>query len=291
VTAIGFVGLGTMGARMARRLIDAGHDLTVWNRTASKSAPLAAAGAHVAATPADAARSSEIVVTMVRDASALAAVTGGDDGVLAGLAPGSLLIDMSTVGPDAVHELAASLPHATALVDAPVLGSVEEARDGRLRIFVGADADAFARVQPLLLALGEPLRVGALGAGAAAKLVANSTLFAILTALGEAVALGDALRLSRESVFQVLAATPLAAQAERRQPAIESHEYPPRFALRLAHKDAALVVDAAARRGLDLRSARAACAWLGAADGGGWGGRDYSAILAWIVERRHPGAT
>ncbi len=288
MTAIGFVGLGTMGALIARRLVDAGHDLTVWNRTAGKTGPLAALGARVAATPADVARSSEIVFTMVRDAIALAAVTRGDDGILSGLAPNSVLIDMSTVGPDAVQELAASLPPETTLVAAPVLGSVEEARDGTLRIFVGAGPEDFARVQPLLRALGEPLRVGPLGAGAAAKLVANSTLFAVLGALGEAVALGDAFELSREAVFRVLAATPLAAQAERRRPAIETGDYSPRFALELARKDAALVADAAERRGLDLRLATAACAWLAAADAGGWGDRDYSAVLAWIIERRGP---
>src|SRR3712207_7226082 len=105
-------------------------------------------------------------------------------------------------------------PYTTLFRSAPVLGSVSEAAGGSLRIFVGADEATFARVEPVLRVLGEPLRVGPPGSGAAAKLVANSTLFAVLCALGEAVAVGDALGLSRGAIFDVLAATPLAAQAE-----------------------------------------------------------------------------
>src|SRR5439155_143956 len=115
------------------------------------------------------------------------------------------------------------------------------------------------------------------GTGAAAKLVANSTLFAVIAALGEAIALGEKLGISRDKVFEVLAATPLAAQAERRRSALEQDSYPPRFKLSLARKDAELLVEAAKGAGVDLRLAEAARSWLADAERAGLGDLDYSA--------------
>ena len=279
MSSIGFIGLGTMGTRMAKRLLDSGHALTVWNRTRSRAEPLAEAGASVAATPAEAARAGEFVITMVTDPAALRAVAEGDTGVLAGLRPGSVLIDMSTVGPAAVRELEPRIPAGTGFVDAPVLGSISEAEAGTLRIFVGGEEELFLRVRPVLEVLGDPLHVGGLGTGAAAKLIANSTLFAVIAALGEAIALGETLGLSRDKVFEVLAATPLAAQAERRRSALEQDSYPPRFKLSLARKDAELLVEAAKGAGVDLRLAEAARSWLADAERTGLGDLDYSAVL------------
>ena len=270
---------------MAKRVVDAGHELTVWNRTPSRAEPLAAAGARVAATPAHAARSSEFVITMVRDPAALRDVA---DSALTGLWNGALLIEMSTVGPDAVRELAQRLPDDAGMLDAPVLGSITEASDGSLRIFVGGDEALFRRAQPVLEVLGEPVHVGPLGSGAAAKLVANSTLFAVLCGLGEAIALGESLGLSRDAVFDVLASTPLAAQAERRRPALEGATYPPRFTVSLARKDAELILAAATDAGLDLRLAAAARSWLADADEEGWGALDYSAVLARLLGQARP---
>ena len=273
---------------MARRLVDAGHEVTVWNRTRNRAEPLAAAGARVADQPADAARASEVVITMVRDAAALAAVTEGADGVVAGLAPGSVLVDMSTVGPAAIRRLAEQMPDHAELLDAPVLGSLTEAEEGSLRIFVGGEEALVERAKPLLTVLGEPLHIGPLGSGAAAKLVANSTLFGAIGVLGEAIALGESLGLSRESLFAVLAATPVGAQAERRRTAFEAATYPPRFALALALKDAELVAEAAASAGLELRVAEAARAWIAEAADDGWGELDYSAVLARIAGQPRP---
>src|SRR6266508_3566766 len=280
MTSIGFIGLGAMGTRMAQRLVAGTYDVTVWNRTPSRAEPLAAAGARVATTPAEAARAGEIVITIVRDVDALREVTEGSVGALAGLQPGSVLIEMSTVGPRAVLELAQRVPAEVELADAPVLGSVAEAEAGSLRIFVGGDDELFRRIRPVLAALGEPMHVGELGSGAAAKLVANSTLFAVICALGEAVALGEELGLSRDRIFDVLAATPLAAQAERRRQAIESGSYPPRFKLSLARKDAELVLAAAKEAGVDLRLART---WFAEAEESGLGALDYSAVLARLL--------
>jgi 3-hydroxyisobutyrate dehydrogenase/2-hydroxy-3-oxopropionate reductase len=283
VSSIGFVGLGAMGSRMASRLVDAGNGVTVWNRTAERAEPLRAAGARVADSPADAARGADFVLTMVRDRDALREVAEGPSGVLAGLQPGSALIEMSTVGPAAIDELEQQIPEGAGLLDAPVLGSIGEVEEGSLRIFVGGSAELFERARPVLGVLGDPFHVGELGSGAAAKLVANSTLVSIICALGEAVALGDGLGLTREATFEVLAASPLASQAERRRGAIESGRYPPRFKLSLARKDAELVLGAAREAGAELRIVDAAGQWLAEAEQAGWGDLDYGAVLARIL--------
>src|SRR5207248_5546794 len=210
VTVVAVVGLGAMGSRIARRLLDAGHEVVVWNRTAERAAPLVEAGATAAATPAEAARRAEVVVTMVADPAALRDVTEGPEGTAAGVGAEATAIEMSTVGPDAVRRLASILPAGTGLLDAPVLGSRGEAESGTLRIFVGGPAELAERWTPLLSTLGSPLHVGPLGSGAAAKLVANTTLVGTIGVLGEALALADGLGLSREKAFEVLAATPLA---------------------------------------------------------------------------------
>ncbi|MGH3113733.1 MAG: NAD(P)-dependent oxidoreductase, partial [Gaiellaceae bacterium] len=228
---------------------------------------------------------SEAVVTTVSDPAALEAVSEGPSGIAAGAGASATVIEMSTVGPAAVARLASVLGPGTGLLDAPVLGSVSEAESGSLRIFVGGPAELVERWTPLLSELGAPLHVGPLGAGAAAKLVANTTLFGTLGVLGEALALADGLGLSREAAFDVLAETPLAAQAERRRAAIESGEFPARFSLALARKDADLIAAAADAAGVDLRLADAARAWLADAEADGLGDRDYSAVLERILGR------
>ena len=156
MATVAFVGLGAMGARMARRLLDAGNRLVVWNRTPAKAEPLAAAGATVASTPAGAARDVDVVITMVSDPGALRDVTSGDDGVIAGLGSSATLIEMSTVGPAAVSRLASRLPPGQAMLDAPVLGSVPQAREGRLKVFAGGPEQLCERWFPVLEALGSP---------------------------------------------------------------------------------------------------------------------------------------
>jgi 3-hydroxyisobutyrate dehydrogenase-like beta-hydroxyacid dehydrogenase len=267
---------------MARRLLDADHDLVVWNRTRERASELVEAGARVAPSPAAAARKAEVVLIMVADPEALRAVMQGASGIAAGVQESSTVIQMSTVGPEPVLALPSVLPKGVSLLDAPVLGSLPEAEGGTLRIFVGGPRDLLDRWEPLLSALGTTLHVGPLGAGSAAKLVANATLFGVLGVLGEALAVADSLGLAREAAFDVLEGTPVAAQAERRRPAIEAGDFPMRFSLSLALKDADLI---AAATGLDLRVTSAARAWLAEAAGGGWEDRDYAAVLEWILER------
>jgi 3-hydroxyisobutyrate dehydrogenase-like beta-hydroxyacid dehydrogenase len=282
MATVGVVGLGAMGSRLARRLADAGHELVVWNRDPAKAEPLVATGAVAAATPADLARQVEAVVTMVADPRALVDVTEGPEGVVAGLGDGTTLIQMSTVGPDSTSRLAAFLP-GEALLDSPVLGSLVEVESGTLNVFVGGEPEPFERWLPLLSTLGTVLHLGPVGAGTAAKLVANTTLVGVIGILGEALALAEGLGLSREAAFEVLGKTALADQAERRRPAVESGEYPPRFALYLARKDADLILEAAARTGIELRLTTGAREWLTDAEDAGLGDADYSAVLARIL--------
>jgi 3-hydroxyisobutyrate dehydrogenase-like beta-hydroxyacid dehydrogenase len=144
---------------------------------------------------------------------------------------------------------------------------------------VGGPQELFAQHESLLTTLGTVHHVGELGAGASAKLVANSTLFGTIAMLGEALRLADQLGLSRDAAYEVLSTTSLAQPAERRRAAVEANDYPPRFPLYLARKDADLVTAAAP----ELRLAQAGLSWLADADDASWGDRDYSALLAWIL--------
>jgi 3-hydroxyisobutyrate dehydrogenase/2-hydroxy-3-oxopropionate reductase len=289
MTAVAFLGLGLMGEPMARRLLDAGHELVVWNRSAGKATSLEEAGARVAPTPREAAAGSEVVVTMLADPPALAAVTEGPDGVAAGVEDGATVLEMSTVGPAAVHRLREALPEGVALVDAPVLGSTPQAADGSLQVFVGGAPADVERWLPILETFGSPTHVGPVGAGAAAKLVVNSTLGGTLALLGEALALAGGLGLDRDTALDVLARSPLGGQVERRRPALESGDFPLRFRLRLASKDLDLVEAAAGDAGVDLRVAPAARSWFDDATDAGWGDADYSAVLAFLTGAPRPG--
>jgi 3-hydroxyisobutyrate dehydrogenase-like beta-hydroxyacid dehydrogenase len=283
VTTVAVIGLGAMGSRIARRILDAGHDVVVWNRTASKMRPLTDLGARPASTPAEAAAGAEAVITVVADPAALRDVIEGPEGVAAGAGPSTTVIQMSTVGLASVGQVADALPAGTGLLDSPVLGSVSEAESGSLAVFVGGPPELFERWSPLLAALGTPMHVGPHGAGTVAKLVANSTLFGVLGVLGEALSLAGKLGLSSEVTFEVLARTPLAAQADRRRSAVESGEYPLRFRLSLAAKDAGLILDAARSGAAELRLAEAMRRWFVDADEAGLGDQDYSVVLARIM--------
>ena len=283
VSTVAVIGLGAMGRRFARRFLSAGHEVIVWNRTPEKATELVELGAAPAGTPADAARRAEALITIVSDPAALRAVTEGPDGIVAGADGSTTVIEMSTVGPGTVRWLVSALPEESGLLDAPVLGSLSEAEEGELKVFVGGPAPLAERWTPLLSALGSPIHVGPLGSGASAKLVANATLFGTLALLGEVVALADGLGLARDVTFEVLAATPLAGPAERRRASIEGGGYPLRFTLALARKDSELITDAARAAELDVRVLEAVRTWLADAADAGLGERDYSTMIARIV--------
>jgi 3-hydroxyisobutyrate dehydrogenase-like beta-hydroxyacid dehydrogenase len=280
---IAFLGLGQMGVPMARRLLLAGHELTVWNRTPDRAEPLAAEGAAVARSPAEAGAAAEFAITMLATPEALQTVVLGENGLAKALGPGRVYIDMSTVGPDTVRSIAARLPAGVVVVDAPVRGSVPQAAEGRLEVFVGARDEDFERVRPILASLGSVTRAGGPGAGAAMKLVANLALGASITAVGEALALGEALGLGRAPLLDMLEGSQLGPAVRAKRANIESGHYPPNFKLRHAAKDLRLVIEAATAAGRDLEVSAAARAWLDSAAAKGAADLDFSAVVATIL--------
>jgi len=283
MSTIAFLGLGQMGTPMATRLLNAGHDVTVWNRTPQRTASLAAAGARVAPTPAAAADDVEFVITMLATPEALDDVLFGPDGLAAALSPGQMLIDMSTVGPEAFRSAAARLPSGVASVDAPVRGSVPEATDGRLHVYVGAADDDFQRALPILELFGDVHHVGAGGDGEAMKLVLNTTLAASIVALGEALALGAALGLDQTAMLDALQDSPVGTTVRAKRVNIETRHYPPSFKLSLAAKDMRLAVGAADHTGTSLKTADTVRRWLEDAADQGAADLDFSAVVAVIL--------
>jgi 3-hydroxyisobutyrate dehydrogenase-like beta-hydroxyacid dehydrogenase len=286
VTTVAVIGLGAMGSRFARRFLATGHDVIVWNRTPEKAVELVELGAASAKSPADAARRAEVLITVVSDPAALRAVTEGPDGVAAGVDASTTVVEMSTVGPIAIRWLASALPPNTGLLDAPVLGSLSEAESGTLLVFVGGPRRLVKRWIPLFAELGSVLVAGPLGSGAAAKLVANATLIGSLTLLGETIALADRMGLGRELTMDILASTPLSLASKRRRGQLETGEFPLRFRLALARKDAELIQETAAAAHVDARVLAAAAAWFADAEEAGLGDEDYSSVLRRIIGDR-----
>lgn len=278
---LAFLGLGQMGAPMAANLVDAGHDVIVWNRSIEKAAPLRDKGASVADSPAEAAKGAEIAFTMLSTPEVVEEVVLGPRGAASGLGERAILVEMSTIGPEASQRLRERVP--TELVDAPVLGSIPQAEAGALQIFVGAEESVFNRVGPALEPLGEPFLIGGPGSGAAMKLVANSTLGSLITTLAEALRLGEALGLDRLTLLERLGRSPIATTVARKKDLVASGSYPPSFKLELARKDMRLVQEAAAAAGVELKVNRAAETYIVEADEAGLGDLDYSAVIAHVL--------
>ena len=279
---IAFLGLGQMGTPMAMRLLQAGHEVTVWNRTPDRARALADAGATVAGSPAEAGAGAAFAITMLATPEALTEVVLGEHGLIGALGPGQVYIDMSTVGPHTIRLIADRLPDVS-VVDAPVRGSVGQAADGRLEIFVGASDEEFKRVRPILEPLGSVGHVGGPGAGAAMKLIANLALGVSIAAVGEALALGMALGLGRAPLLDMLEGSQLGPVVRGKRANIDSGHYPPNFKLRHAAKDLRLVIEAAAAFNRDLKVSAAARTWLDAGVERGAADLDYSAVVATIV--------
>jgi 3-hydroxyisobutyrate dehydrogenase len=246
---------GTMGSGMARNIARAGIELFVWNRTREKAAPLAADGAGVCATAAEAAASAELIVTMLSDADAVLAAMEGDHGGLAGARRGSVWVQMATIGEqgtDRCIELAKE--HQIEFVDAPVLGTKQPAAEGKLVVMASGAQQLRDRVQPVFDAVGRrTMWVGEAGAGTRLKLVTNAWIVSVVEGVAEAVALAQGLELDPALFLQAIDGGPLdAPYAKIKAQAMIDRDFEPTFALKHATKDAKLAADAAARRELDL---------------------------------------
>ncbi|WP_204056202.1 NAD(P)-binding domain-containing protein [Microbispora corallina] len=265
---IAFLGLGRMGAPMAGRLVAAGHDVTVWNRT-----PKQVPGARSAPSPEAAVAEADIVVTMLSDPRAVEDVVGA---AWPGLRPGSALVEMSTIGPDAVRRVRGLLPEGVALVDAPVLGSVGPAADGTLTVLAGGAPGDVARVREVLSVFGTVRETGGPGTGAATKLAVMNVFVSAQVGLAEGLAYARALGLDRSALVDVLSATPLGPLAERLRPAVESGPSETRYALGLAAKDLRLGTEGP---GSAQSVAAAARDRLAEAAAAGLADRDLTAII------------
>ncbi|WP_327005692.1 NAD(P)-dependent oxidoreductase [Dactylosporangium sp. NBC_01737] len=243
---IAVLGLGHMGAPIARRLAAHGFAVAGWSRT-----PRLVDGVRVEQDAATAVRDADVVVTMLTDGPAVIDVV-----TAAGLEAGVTLVDMSTIGPDAVRDLARVLPTGVDLVDAPVAGSTGAAEGGTLRIFAGGTTAAVDRVAPVLATLGDVRRCGPSGSGAAMKVVLNTALVTALAALAEVLQVADAVGVARAEALEALRSGPLGIAVERAVAPKAAH-----FAVRLAVKDLALSIG-----DRDLPVAVAAGRHLAAAD-------------------------
>ena len=246
---VAFLGMGTMGHAMAATALRAGLPTVVWNRDPRRADDLGELGATVATTPADAARRADIVVTMVTDADVVLAISR-DQGLLAALAPGSVWVQMSTIGVDGIERvksLVATERSDVTLVDAPVSGSKGPAESGELTIFASGPDDAHARLAPLFDALGQrTIWVGPAGAGSRMKLVANAWLALAAEAVNTSLALAARLGIEAEGVINGLSGSPLVSPWQAAKlPRIAAGDYSEQFALSLALKDVHLALDAA----------------------------------------------
>jgi 3-hydroxyisobutyrate dehydrogenase len=213
VAELGFVGLGVMGGGIAKRLLAAGHEVTVWNRTREKADWLLEGGARWAGTPHEVAERSELTFTMVTNTAAVRAVTEGEDGILAGLGPGKVYVDMSTASPANTRELAERVERLGArMLDAPVSGSVITLEQGKLSIMVGGDADVFERAKPILEAIGPKVfHVGPNGTAVTLKIATNLSLAVQMLAFSEGVLLAEKSGIARETAVEVMLASVIAS--------------------------------------------------------------------------------
>ena len=287
---IGIAGTGRMGSAIAGRLIGLGHTLTVWNRTPEKTKAALAAGAKLAASPAELASCSEVIITILTNAAAIDAVYYGEHGLLAGDVKGKLFIEMSTVRPETERALAewVAKKHAQ-LVECPVGGTVGPAKEGKLFGLVGAEAQALDRARPLLAEMCRRVEhVGPVGAGATMKLAINLPLIVFWQAFGEAVALTKPLGMSPERLIEIFSDTSGAATVLKNRGAAVAKALagedtgPAAFDLDAMRKDLRTMLDEADGLGVELPAAARVLEAFDRAAAAGQGGIDGVRIPAWV---------
>ena len=252
---VGVVGLGTMGAPMARHLIEAGHDVTVWNRTRTKEEPLAQLGASRAESPAGVAEGADAVLTCVSDDPDLEAVVFGGDGVSSSLRPGAVLVDSSTASPSLARSIAERLAgNGRLFADAPVSGGSEGAEKGTLTVFLGGSDEAVALARPVVEAFGSRItHLGPAGSGQAAKAVNQVVLAGAYAGVAEGLVLAERFGLPSEALLDALGGG--SAQSwvlTNRAANMLNDTYPLGFRTSLHLKDIRIALREAAGLGLDL---------------------------------------
>lgn len=281
--AIAVLGTGRMGAPIAHNLIAAGFEVSVWDRSAEKAAALVADGARLGSTPAEAAEDAGVVLTMLTDGEAVGAAMLGRDGALVSLRPGSVWIQMATIGQEWTERLATiARVHRLAFVDAPVSGSDGPARDAQLVVLASGPDEVRAPLEPVFDAIGrKTLWLGSAGDGTRLKLVLNNWLVSQVEAVAETLALTEALGLDPRLFIETIGDGPLASPyAMVKARAMVDGEFTPGLTLRLAYKDIGLALEAAREHDLELPVTEALVSrWQKAIDDG-HADEDLSAVIA-----------
>jgi len=284
---VGFVGLGTMGGRVARRLLDAGHTVTGYNRTASKAQWLVDAGMRLAGSPREVAEASDVAFSMVTNTAALRGVTEGRDGLLAGLRAGSVYVDMSTVSPAASRQLAQKVEAKGArMLDAPVSGSVVTLEEGKLTFMVGGDEATFANVKPILLDIGaKATYVGGNGLAVSMKIATNLSLVVQMLAFSEAVLLAEKSGIARKTAVEVLTNSVIASpMVQYRGPMVLQMPDEAWFDMKMMQKDTTLALEMGRRLAVPLPTTSIANEFLTAARGMGLTDKDFAAIFQVLAQ-------
>ncbi len=279
---VGFVGLGVMGTAIVRRLLAAGHDVTVWNRTADKAAPLLAAGAQWGESPRVVAEGSELVFTMVTNTAAVQAVTEGPDGIITALGPGKVYVDMSTASPANTRALAVDVAATGAeMLDAPVSGTSIVVDQGKASLMVGGDEGTFERVKPILEAIGPRVfHVGPSGAAVTMKIAINLSLAVQMLAFSEGVLLAEKSGIPRERAVEVMLASVIASpMVGYRGPLVLGHPDEVWFDCHMMQKDLNLALELGREFEVPLPTTAVTNELLTAANGMGIGDRDFAVLF------------
>jgi 3-hydroxyisobutyrate dehydrogenase-like beta-hydroxyacid dehydrogenase len=279
---LGFIGLGVMGGRMVKRLLDAGHTVTVYNRTRSKAQWLLDRGMQWGETPAAVAQAVDVLFSMVANTAALQAVTAGPAGVLTGLRTGAIFVDMSTVSPTVSRTLAAQVATIGAyMLDAPVSGSVITLEEGRLSLMVGGDRGAYERVLPILQDIGPKVTyVGANGLAASMKIATNLSLAVQMLAFSEGVLLAERSGITRETAVEVLLNSVIASpMVKYRGPFVLGLPEEAWFDANMMQKDLLLALEMGRELDVPLPTTAVTNEMLTAARGMGLAEKDFAVVF------------
>lgn len=279
---VGYIGLGMMGSRIAKRLLDAGHTVTVYNRTKDKATQLLEAGGVWGGTPRAVAEVSDFTFSIVTDTDALRDIAEGPNGVLAALGPGKIFIEMSTVSPAASRELAAKAAAKGAqMLDCPVSGSIATVEAGQLTMMVAGDEAAFKKVEPILLNIGpKATYVGKNGLAVSMKVATNLNVAAQILALSESVLLAERAGIPREKAIEVLTNSVVGSPLVKyKAPMLVTLPEVAWYSVKMMQKDIGLALDLGKELGVPLPTTEAAKKVLNMAQDAGWGDKDFAVMI------------
>jgi 3-hydroxyisobutyrate dehydrogenase-like beta-hydroxyacid dehydrogenase len=287
VAKLGFVGLGVMGGGMTKRLLAAGHDVVGYNRTREKAEWLTDLGLRLVGSPREVAENADVVFSMVTNTKALDAITDGPDGILAGLRPGMVYVDSTTGAPEASRALAARVAETGAvMLDAPVSGSVSTLEEGKLSIMVGGDADAFARVEPILRDIGPTVtRIGDNGQALLMKIAINLSLHVQMVAFSEGVLLAEKDGIPREVAVDAMLNSVIASpMIKYRGPMVLEQPDEAWFNVNMMQKDMNLALEAGRKLDVPMPTTAISNELLTAARGMGLEEHDFAIVFEVLAQ-------